>query len=149
MTWQLNVLAEIALAMALGGAIGFERELAARPAGLRTHMMVAGAAALFVALGDVFLQRLHANRPEGVPADPLRIIEAIITGVSFLGAGTIFRKNDSVEGLTTAASILITAGLGIAVALRQWLLAVALCALIVLVLRGLGSIEGWLAKRRG
>src|SRR5687767_7867318 len=105
MHFQLEVLAEVALAMLLGGLIGFERELAERPAGLRTHMMVAGAATLLVALGDVFLLRVTEGSARELHADPIRIVEAVVTGVSFLGAGAIFRRGGEspVEGLTTAA----------------------------------------------
>src|SRR5262245_19064185 len=93
--YQLEVLAEVAMAMLLGAVIGLERELAGKPAGLRTHMMVAGAAALLVSLGDVLRVRF-GNRDDIdlVQSDPIRVVEAVITGVSFLGAGTIFRRSD-------------------------------------------------------
>ena len=119
---QLTEVAHIALAMLLGGILGIERELARKPAGLRTHMLVAGSAALLVALGDVVIAQYNA--PGFIPAtrsDPLRILSAIITGVSFLGAGTIIRRSDQehVEGLTTAASLLMAAGIGAAAALAR------------------------------
>lgn len=110
---QLLTLLYVALAMILGAAIGFERESADKPAGLRTHMLVTGVAALLVAIGDVVIVHFNLDVTEGViRTDPIRIIEAIITGVSFLGAGTIIfhRSEEAVEGLTTAASILFAAG---------------------------------------
>ena len=128
MNWmmQLEIIGEVALAMLLGGVIGFEREVADKPAGFRTQMLVAGAAALLVGLADAMLLRFLIEGKTNVTADPIRIVEAIVAGISFLGAGTIFRKDASeqVQGLTTAASILLCAAIGISVALRQFALAV-------------------------
>jgi putative Mg2+ transporter-C (MgtC) family protein len=150
MHFQLEVLAEVALAMLLGGLIGFERELAERPAGLRTHMMVAGAATLLVAMGDVFLHRVTEGSARELHSDPIRIVEAVVTGVSFLGAGAIFRRGGEspVEGLTTAAGILLTAAVGICVALRQLLLAIGAVVLVLATLRGLLWVERVLAARK-
>jgi putative Mg2+ transporter-C (MgtC) family protein len=132
-------------AIFLGGLMGLEREIAAKPAGLRTHMLVAGSAALLIVLGDIMI-RHYANLPafEGsIRADPIRIMEAIITGISFLGAGTIiFKSRDqSIEGLTTAASILFVAAIGITVALQQYLLATILTVVAIVILVVLGYIE--------
>ena len=148
---QLQTLARVGLAMLLGAIIGLERELEDKPAGLRTHMLVGGAAALFVALVDVVVGRLSAQLGSGlVQSDPVRIIEAVVTGVSFLGAGTIVlrRREHQVEGLTTAASILFTAAVGVCVAVSQIVLAVGATALVLITLRGLGLLESWLARRR-
>lgn len=143
--FQLEVLLEVVIAMVLGGLIGFERELAGKAAGLRTHMMIAGSAALLVALGDVLAQRFHARPGELIQSDPIRIVEAVVTGVSFLGAGMIFRRSDQgeVHGLTTATGVLLTAGIGICVALQQLVLAVGVTLVTMGVLRGLV----WLEKR--
>jgi putative Mg2+ transporter-C (MgtC) family protein len=151
LVWQFQILGELAIAMLLGATIGFEREFAQKPAGLRTHMMVCGAAALLVALGEVMLLRFATgDHKDLVESDPMRIVGAVITGVSFLGAGSIFRRHDAdhVEGLTTAASILLTAGIGMCVALRQWVLAIGATVMVVVVLRGLVFIERWIAKAR-
>lgn len=141
---QLGVLIEVALAMILGGIVGIERETANKPAGCRTHMLVAGAAALLVGLSDALVERFQTG-PYGelIESDPIRVIQAIIAGISFLGAGTIFRHGHSnhVEGLTTAAALLFSGAIGIAVALRQFGLAVAVTILTVLVLRGLSLLE--------
>lgn len=147
--FQLEVLAEVLLAMLLGGLIGFERELAGKSAGLRTHMMIAGAAALLVALGDVLTQRFHSESGIRVTTDPIRIVEAVVTGVSFLGAGMIFRGGGKteVQGLTTASGILLTAGLGICVALRQLVLAIGLTLITMLILRGLMWFERRITAR--
>ncbi len=93
MDWsvQLYILGEVSLALVLSGLIGLERELAGRPAGLRTQMLVAGSAALLVGLGEVLLEWFSAGGEGSLNrADPIRIVEAIITGISFLGVGTIF-----------------------------------------------------------
>jgi putative Mg2+ transporter-C (MgtC) family protein len=152
MNWamQFEIIGEVALAMLLGGVIGFERELADKPAGFRTQMLVAGAAALLVGLGDAFLLHFLVEGKSTVAADPVRIMEAIVTGISFLCAGTIFRRSRSeqVEGLTTAASILLCAAVGISVALRQFLLAIGVTLLALIVLRGLTGIEKRLAHKR-
>ena len=149
---QIRILASVALAMLLGAVIGLEREAKDKPAGLRTHMLVAGAAALLVALSDVAVSRFNVDLGTGlVRSDPIRIIEAVITGISFLGAGTILRHkgSDHVEGLTTAASLLFVAALGICVALSQVLLAIGVTVLVLVTLRGVGFVRRWSAHRRG
>lgn len=148
---EFYVIGEIALAMLLGGVIGFEREHANKPAGLRTHMLIAGAAALLVTLGDALVARFALDAPDGqIRSDPIRIVEAVITGISFLGAGTIFRHNRGghIEGLTTAASMLITGGIGIATALGQFLTAGGATVLALLVLRGAALLERHQPQRK-
>ena len=137
---DLQVIVEVALAMLFGAAIGFEREWAERPAGLRTHMLVAGAAALFVGIAggmvDRYAEYAWADR---MSIDPVRVIQAIVVGVTFLGAGTILHHHDKqqVEGLTTAASLLVVAGIGIAVAMQMLFIAAGVTLLILAALRGL------------
>ena len=147
--WSLTT--TVLFAIFLGSLIGLERELASKPAGLRTHMLVAGASALLVVLGDVMISQ-YSTGPvvEAIQADPIRIMEAIITGISFLGAGTIIFRNqeESVEGLTTAASILFAASIGITVALNQYILATILTVIVIVILMGLGYIEGLIRKLR-
>jgi putative Mg2+ transporter-C (MgtC) family protein len=134
---QLLIIVEVVVAMALGALIGYDRELADKPAGLRTHMLVAGAAALFVGLGNLAVARFHSVFSDNtVRSDPIRLFEAIITGVSFLGAGTIIRRShkDRVEGITTAASLLITAAIGATIGLAQWFLGIVLAVIVFLIL---------------
>jgi putative Mg2+ transporter-C (MgtC) family protein len=141
---QLAILAEVFVAMILGGIIGIERSTANKPAGFRTHMLVAGAAALLVGLSDALIYRFSPGAyTDLIESDPIRVIQAIIAGISFLGAGTIFRhpKKQHVEGLTTAASLLLSGAIGISVALRQFVLAVAVTVLTLAVLRGVDFIE--------
>lgn len=131
-------LLKVAIAMALGALIGIEREAAKKPAGLRTHMLVAGAASFLVMLGNkVMIEFGSLVGAEYIGSDPIRIIAAVITGVSFLGAGTIIRlaSDHEIEGLTTAASLLIASAVGIGVALSQWVLAVGTTLLVLITLR--------------
>lgn len=145
---QLQALGSVALAMVLGALVGIDREITNRPAGLRTHMLVAGASALLVSLGDVLIEHFSMELRDKnlLASDPIRIIGAVITGVSFLGAGTIIhgKSDGSVKGLTTAASLLFVAGVGICVALSQLVLAVGVTILALITLRGLRPIERWL-----
>ena len=148
---EFQILAYVAVAMLLGALIGLEREFKDKPAGLRTHMLVAGAAALLLSLGDVVTSHFQLELGgQVVQADPIRIMEAVITGVSFLGAGTIIRSSagGGVEGLTTAASILVAAAVGVCVALSQIVLALGVTVLVLITLRGLGFAEKWLAQRQ-
>jgi putative Mg2+ transporter-C (MgtC) family protein len=143
---QYQVLAYVALAMLLGAIIGLDREFAEKPAGLRTHMLVAGAAALLVALSNVLVGQFGLSLgSELVRADPIRIIQAVITGVSFLGAGTIIRHSSAhhVEGLTTAASILFAAAVGVCVASSQLVLAIGATVLALVTLR----VVPWIERR--
>jgi putative Mg2+ transporter-C (MgtC) family protein len=145
----MNELAEslrvVGLAGLLGACIGFEREIARRPAGLRTHILVAVAASAFMLIGDGVAERF-AREQEAVrvASDPLRVIEAIVVGISFLGAGTIIQSGARVEGLTTAASILVTAAIGLAVATGEGAFASALTGAVLVTLLALGRLEQWL-----
>lgn len=132
---QLILLGQIVLAIILGGVIGYEREAADRPAGLRTHMLVAGSAAMLTGLAKVLVTEFDVNESL-IKADPIRIIEAVITGISFLGAGTILRNRgeNKIEGLTTAASLLMAAALGVGVAMNQFVLAIGATVIVLLVL---------------
>jgi putative Mg2+ transporter-C (MgtC) family protein len=151
MEWsaQLIVVASTAYAMALGGTIGFERELKNRPAGFRTHMLVAGAAALLLGVGLLVLGAPSVPDLKRVQIDPLRLMEAVVAGVAFIGAGTIFsaRGPGAVAGITTAASLLMVAVIGAAAGLRYYWLALAATLLTLLVLTVLNLFERRLPRR--
>jgi putative Mg2+ transporter-C (MgtC) family protein len=142
MNWlaQIEVLGEVVLAVILGGLIGLEREIADKPAGLRTHMLVAVSATMLVALGNTIVANFRLS--QYMQADPVRIIEATIVGISFLGTGTILQreKRGKIEGLTTAASVLAVATIGVAVALRLFFLSVGTTLFILLINR---VVNGW------
>jgi putative Mg2+ transporter-C (MgtC) family protein len=139
---ELQILGKVALAALLGGVVGLEREFAERPAGLRTHMLVGAMAAMFVMLASEMVASFEPQNLMRV--DPVRVIEAIVVGISFLGAGTIFKYTRQgegvVEGLTTSASILSVAAIGIAVALDAYVLAVGAALLNLFINVGLVSI---------
>ena len=141
-TEEFNILLQVIIAVSLGGVIGIEREIAKKPAGIRTHMFVAGAASLVMALSTLLINDFSANFGN-VQSDPVRVLEAIIVGISFIGAGTVLKseKDHNVYYLTTAASILFAAGIGITVALEKITLAIALTILVVLVNAAVGGIE--------
>ena len=145
---ELQILGNIALAMVLSALIGIERELADKPAGFRTHMLVGGAAALLVGVSDSIVRNFDVSTSL-VQVDPIRVIEAIIAGVSFLGAGTIFRRKESsqMEGLTTAASLLFVAGIGVSTASTRYVLAIGATVLALLVLTVAKRLEIYLIKR--
>lgn len=155
MDWmaQVDVLIGTTVAMVLGGMIGYERELKNRPAGFRTHMLVAAAAATIVGIGLITLHNpavVSVLPSEQLRMDPFRLIESVIAGVAFIGAGTIFasRASEAVVGITTAASLLMVAVIGIAAGLKYYVLAVAATAVTLLVLTVLKWMERRLRKRR-
>jgi len=148
---QISRLIPVAIAMVLGGIIGIEREISDKPAGLRTHMMVAGASALLLILGEVLISQFSSTEQIELQSDPIRLIQAIIIGISFICAGSIIRSPEpmEVEGLTTASTILLASIIGITVALHQTVLAVGVTGLTILVLRVLKRIEIWLYHKKG
>jgi putative Mg2+ transporter-C (MgtC) family protein len=150
-TFQLKIMMQIIIAMLLGGVIGLEREISAKPAGLRTHMLVAGAAALLIRLGDLLVNYFNQDvTAELIKSDPIRMIQAIVLGISFLGAGTIIRHGTGgrVEGLTTAASILIAAAVGISIGISQYVVGAAVAILTFFVLYLLHPVEKYLHQRK-
>ena len=138
---QLQLLIRLLAAGALSAAVGWEREAARKSAGLRTHMLVGIASALFTVLAELAVLDYPAG--EGMRADPLRVIQAVAIGVGFLGSGVIFvsRSDESVRGLTTAGSIWATAAIGIAAGLGYYVLALGATILLVLVLRGMARFD--------
>jgi putative Mg2+ transporter-C (MgtC) family protein len=134
----LEVFLRLGAAVLAGGLIGFDREVRNKPAGLRTMALVALGSAVFV---------LAAAGAENADSTS-RVIQGVITGVGFLGAGTIIRgqTEESVRGLTTAASIWLAAAAGVACGLALWPLVLVSCCLGLLILV-LEPIERWLKSR--
>lgn len=108
------------LAAALGGLIGFERELSDQPAGFRTHMLVSVGAALFTVAGAYGVEGYFDDAPGRIRFDPTRIAAQIVTGIGFLGAGAIIQQGFNVRGLTTAASLWVTAAVGLSTGLGYY-----------------------------
>jgi putative Mg2+ transporter-C (MgtC) family protein len=109
-----EVVLRVVLAGVFGGAIGAEREIREREAGLRTHMLVSIGAALFTLVSAYGFSDFHFSNASGITYDPTRIAAQVVTGIGFLGAGAIIRQGLSVRGLTTAASLWVVAAIGIA-----------------------------------
>ena len=129
----------LAAAAALGGALGLERELNAQPAGFRTHLLVSLGAALFTVAGA-----------DLADADPARVAAQVVTGIGFLGAGAILRDGGSVKGLTTAASLWVTAAVGLACGLGNLAVASSAAAIALVALVGLKRLEHTVfPQRRG
>jgi len=149
MELEFWILLRLVIAVVLGGLIGYEREHTGKDAGLRTHMLVAVGATLFVSFTELFVIASQPLAPAGAPGnfrvqiEPLATVEAIVTGISFLGAGTIFvsGRGDRVRGLTTAASIWVTAAVGIAVGLERYVLAAGSTILILVILHVVERME--------
>ncbi len=132
---HFDVLLQLGLAVLLGGAIGLERELAGKPAGLRTNILICVGAMLFT-LMSVRLAFLGPGH-----GDPTRIAAQIATGVGFIGAGTILHARGAVTGLTSAATIWVVAAIGIAVGAGAYIDALETTGLVMVVLYGLGFVE--------
>jgi putative Mg2+ transporter-C (MgtC) family protein len=113
LNWD-EALLRLVLAAVLGGAIGVEREIREREAGLRTHMLVSVGSALFTIVSAYGFHEFLTSGQSVVRADPTRIAAQIVTGIGFLGAGAIIRHGISVRGLTTAATLWIVAAVGLA-----------------------------------
>ncbi len=140
--FEVVLLLRVIAAGALAAVVGWEREHAGKSAGFRTHILVCMAAALYTAIGTMEFSEAAA-RPDGLRADPIRVIQAVALGIGFLGSGVIRIAKDSEEvlGLTTAASIWATAAVGIAAGFGRFVLAAGVTLLLALVLHLLPRIE--------
>lgn len=141
------MLFKLLLATVLGGAIGLERELAGKPAGLRTNILICIGAVLFMQLSiDVAEIGFSADgHPYG---DTTRIAAQIVSGIGFLGAGAILHSEGAVIGLTSAATVWVVAAIGAAIGAGSYTIALGSTALIMLVLVGLRPVEARLLTKR-
>jgi putative Mg2+ transporter-C (MgtC) family protein len=145
---QLELLGRLLLAAVLGGLIGLEREMARHAAGLRTHILVTLGAAAFTVAGTYGVQGLGTNQ------DPGRVAAQIVTGIGFLGAGTIWRYRESdgqgsIRGLTTAATIWVAAAIGMLTGFGLYYLAAGSAVIGLVVLRVLKVFDPMVAGRGG
>ena len=136
---RLDLMAKLWLATLLGGAIGLERELSGKPAGLRTNILIC--------IGAVMYTEFSVSLATTPSADPTRVAAQIVTGVGFLGAGTILHARGAVVGLTSAATIWVVAAIGVALGAGHHLEAVGSTALVLLVLGGLRWVERAVERR--
>lgn len=133
----LDYAGRLVAATVMGGIIGIEREAKDRPAGLRTHMMISLAAALFTLLTLELHVAVNQQDPD-TSADPLRIIEAVTAGVAFLAAGAIIHGRGHVQGLTTGAGMWLSGAVGVACGAEYYglaLIAVVLATIVLALLR--------------
>ena len=141
---RLDLFVRLMLAVVLGGAIGWEREASGKPAGLRTNILICVGAALFTDLSI----RFGGLAIEGAAWDPGRIAAQVVTGIGFLGAGTIIQARGTVTGLTTAATLWVVAGIGMSVGIGSYVEAAGATLLVLLVLVQLARMEDAIARRR-
>src|SRR5438874_10484079 len=142
-----EALLRLALAALLGGAVGIERELREREAGLRTHLLVALGSALFTLVSAYGFREFLNSGESVVRADPTRIAAQIVTGIGFLGAGAIIRQGLSIRGLTTAATLWVVAAIGMAVGAGYYSAALITTAVALVALWPLRTVA-WRIVRR-
>lgn len=135
--FRLDLMLQLALAVVLGGAIGLERELGGKPAGLRTNILIC--------IGSVLYTKLSIAL--GVAGDSSRVAAQIVTGVGFIGAGTILHARGAVVGLTSAATIWVVAAIGVSLGAGLVLEAVGTTLFVIAVLQGLGRIERFVERQ--
>lgn len=130
-----EIIIKLMLSVVIGGAIGFEREIGNRPAGLRTHILVSVGAAL------IMLVSKYGFEGEN---DPARLAAQVVSGIGFLGAGTILRTGNTVQGLTTAATLWVCAGLGLAIGSGFYFGAIVSTILVLISLITLTRVENYI-----
>jgi len=143
MSFEWENLLRLFLALVFGGIIGYERESAHRPAGLRTNILVCLGAALIMLLESYY----HDNHPGAT--DHLRMAAQVVTGIGFLGAGTIVQTRSAIKGLTTAATIWVTAAIGMSLGVGFYYAATITMLFVLVSLRGLKILEKALAVKSG
>ena len=142
MPTDLQMIVRLLLTLVLSGLIGLERQVHRRDAGLRTHILVALGSCLIM-LTSLYVFDIYKDQ---VALDPVRIAAGVVTGIGFLGAGTIIRESDGVRGLTTAASLWVVAGIGLAVGVGFNKIAIYTTILVLIVLHFLRYAEVPLSK---
>jgi putative Mg2+ transporter-C (MgtC) family protein len=140
---RLDLLVKLALAVFLGGIIGFEREINGKPAGLRTNILICLGATLLMDL-STRIGLIDGHRI----GDPARIAAQVVSGVGFLGAGTIMHSQGMVTGLTSAATIWVVAAIGMTVGAGFYIEGVGAGLIVTFVLAGLGGLEHWVRRAR-
>jgi putative Mg2+ transporter-C (MgtC) family protein len=136
--FRLDLIAKLALAVLMGGAIGLERQIAGKASGLRTNILICLGSALIMDLSmNLGVSFADATRV----GDPGRIAAQVVTGIGFIGAGTIMQSRGAITGLTSAATIWMVAAIGLTVGAGFFVEALGATALVLIVLAGLGRVE--------
>lgn len=147
MPTEAELALRLAIALVLGGAIGLERELTGQMAGLRTHMSVALGSALFAVVSAYsFTEFVSPRAGTNYQIDVTRVASNVVTGVGFLGGGAIIKLGASVRGLTTAASLWVTAAIGLAIGLGSYLTGTVSAAALIFALTVLRGRRRWLRR---
>lgn len=139
--FKLELMLQVGLATVLGGAIGLERELGGKPAGLRTNILICIGSVLYTHLSIAMLNAIAGSAGRGTGTDPTRVAGQIVTGVGFIGAGTILHARGAIVGLTSAATIWVVAAIGVALGSGYYLEGIATTLVVLAVLAGLGRVE--------
>jgi len=138
--WEIA--ARLGIACLLGGALGIERQVQGREAGLRTHMLLSLGAAVFALTSVTGFESFITSSSSNVQIDPGRIASYVAAGVGFIGGGAILKRDDHISGLTTAASLWVAAAIGVACGLGLWvapLVAAGFALLSLVVFRPLSN----------
>lgn len=138
-----EIFIQLAVALALGAMLGFERLLAGKEAGMRTFGLVSVGACLFVVIGELVTQASEVQN-----FDPLRVTSAIVTGIGFIGAGLIIFQHE-LKGLTTAAALWVASAIGVAVGFKFYTIAIFTTFLTLFVCVGLWFFERFLERKVG
>lgn len=137
----LDAAGRFLVAFILGGAVGWNRERLGKPAGLRTHIMVTLGSCCFLILGS---EIFSSNSPEA-EFDPTRVLQGVVGGIGFLGAGSIIHSRGTVEGVTTAAAVWVSGAIGASCGLGLYVLAATLVGFCFVTLSVLGRLEAGLS----
>jgi putative Mg2+ transporter-C (MgtC) family protein len=135
--FRFDLATKLALAVLAGGAIGVERQIAGKPAGLRTNILICLGSALLMEI-SIGVGMVHGGAPMG---DPGRIAAQVVTGIGFLGAGTIMQARGTITGLTSAATIWVVAAIGMTIGAGFFVEALGATVMVMLVLSGLAHLE--------
>lgn len=147
--YEIDILAKLLLAAFAGGLVGLEREKHGRPAGLRTNLLVSvGACAMMIVSEAFYVKYGMLDVQSAVRFDPSRVAAQIVTGIGFIGAGVILKEGVSVRGLTTAASLWVVAGLGMAFGMGYFSLGVITTVLVLVSLVFLKKLDPLINKDR-
>lgn len=142
---EIEIISRLVLATFLGAVIGLERKLKRKEAGLQTYSLVSLGTCLFTVISFELFNLFFEKA--GIAFDPSRIVQAVATGVGFIGAGVIFRQQSGVVGLTTAAGLWVASAIGMAAGAGLYTMSVLGTLLTLLVLAGFGELEGKVFKK--